>query len=523
MIDVTQSFLDEVYNTSRYVKLRGTLTSAQGVSTTLDEDDFVSGSISRVSKAVGGTNFRIGDTHIDYLEFSLGIRDNKFNNIIGSTVVLEYGIESAEDVYEWCKLGKFYISVSGVVRKTNTIKVTADSMLSKTDKSIASITSGTPYNLANYVCSSCGLELGTTEEEFNSFVNGTLNVLMPSADVYDGIKTYRDLLMWVANLTCTFVTCDIDGKIVFKRYNGVPVWTINPDTVASKEFGDYVMNITNVTMSIDDKSYVVDSEASLDNTLELDENPLLINRVADALRLQALTAIRDELSTVQFTPFKIEFNGNPAIEVGDWITYNGNNYLVTSSVFKYKGKCTLQGVGIYHGNTKKQSSTTRGTGGTGGGGLEAQYKTIRYINSKDIKIKTTKSKVFEFVFEVDGNISPMLTVLVTCDITSEGFIQLFLKYDNVELKPVFNEYMPIGTKSFSFSFPLEQREEAMTHILYGYIVSDGNVEGTISFENVLASVSAWGIASGTIEWDGRIDVSEEIPLFSAEFGNIIIA
>ena len=63
----------------------------------------------------------------------------------------------------------------------------------------------------------------------------------------------------------------------------------------------------------------------------------------------------------------------------------------------------------------------------------------------------------------------------------------------------------------------------MTHILYGYIVSDGNVEGTISFENVLASVSAWGIASGTIEWDGRIDVSEEIPLFSAEFGNIIIA
>ena len=66
MINVTQSFLDAVYKTDRYTKIRGNL-SNNGVTTPLSDEDFVSGSISRISKAVSNTNFQIGDVHIDYL------------------------------------------------------------------------------------------------------------------------------------------------------------------------------------------------------------------------------------------------------------------------------------------------------------------------------------------------------------------------------------------------------------------------------------------------------------------------
>lgn len=518
MIDVTQSFLDEVYKTSRYVRIRGTLTSAIGVSTTLEEDDFVSGSIARISKAVGGTNFRIGDTHIDYLEFSLGIKDNPFNNLVGSDVVLEYGIELAEDVYEWCKLGTFHINLSGVVRKTKTIEVTADSMLCKADKSVSSVSSGTPYDLANWACTNCKLELATSSDEFSAFANGNINLSMPDVNVYDGIKTYRDLLMWIANITCTFVTCDVDGKVVFKPYVGVPVCKINPDTIASKEFGDYTMNITNVTMSIEDKEYNLDEEASLDNTLALDENPLFINYVADALRVQALTNIRDELNKVQFVPFKLEFNGNPAIEVGDWITYRGSNYLVTSSHYKYKGKSTLQGVGLKQGNTKKQGTTTRGgTGGSGsggGGGSTVDYLTVRYVNAKKFDIGSTRQRIFNFDFEVKGGVVPLLSVIVTCNITTAGVVKVILNYDNVDVIPEYYHYMPVGMNSLSFTFPLAPRDEYMSHRLYGYILSEDGVVGTIDMENVLARLSAWGLVTESSEWNGKLELNEEIPLFT---------
>lgn len=507
MINVTQAFLEEVYKTSRYVQIRGSLTK-NGLVTSLSSDDFISGSISRVSKAVGSSNFRIGDTHIDYIEFSLGIRDNDFSNIVGSTVVLEFGLEVSENVIEWCKLGTFIINQSGVKRKTKTIGITADSMLSKADKQLTGISSGTAFDLANWCCSNCGLELATTAEEFSKFANSDIVLSMPDINVYDGIKTNRDLLMWIANATCTFVTCDVEGRVVFKPYTSEPVWGINTDTIASKEFGDYTVNITNVTMNIQDKSYNLDSEASVDNTLVLDENPLFINYVADSLRENALSAIRDKLSLMQFVPFKIEFNGNPALEVGDWVTYKGSKYLITSSIFKFKGKSTIQGVGLKQGNTKKQSSTSRGSGGSGGG-TDSGYRTIKYTNSRDIPIKSTRKKIFEFDFEVGANSIPMLTVLATCDMTSEGFVRVLLNYDNVNQIPIYQSYMKVGTNSISFSFPFDAREEVMTHVLNGYIESD-EAEGTISMNNVVASLSSFGINTADIEWDGRIEVSDVV-------------
>ena len=525
MILVTQDFLNSVYNTSRYVKLRGTLTSASGVSTTLEEDDFVSGSISRVSKAVGGSSFRIGDTHIDYLEFSLGIKDNKFSNLIGSTVVLEYGVEISKDVYEWCKLGTFIINHFGVVRKNKTIQVTADSMLSKTDKPMVAITTGMPYDLANWACSSCGLELATSLSEFFDFVNGGRTIIVPDTSIFDAIKTYRDLLMWVANFTCTFVTCDVDGKVVFKPYLSAPVWTVNPDTIASKEFADYKMHITNVTMDIKGKHYSLDKDVSLDNTLELDENPFLISYEAKALKLEVLNDIRNELSQVQFVPFKLEYNGNPAIEPGDWITYKGSDYLVTSSTFKYKGKSTLQGVGIPQGNTKKQSSTTKGsTGGSGGGGdgSKVNYLTVRYVNAREYTIDSKRKRIVDFEFEVNGGIVPLLSVIITCNITAAGVVKVLVNYDNIDRIPAYYHYMPVGMNSVSFTFPLAPRDGRMTHTLYVYILSEDGAVGTIAMENVLASLSAWGLATGSSEWNGRLEFNEEIPLFGIHENTSII-
>lgn len=524
MINVTKSFLDSIYKTSRYVKIKGAITSYNGVVTTLEEDDFVSGSVSRVSKAVGSANFRIGDTHIDYLEFSLGIKDNQFTDLVGSTVVLEYGIEVSENVYEWCKLGTFYINPSGIVRKTRTIKVTADSMLSKADKQITSVSTGNPYDLASWACNNCGLELATSSDEFGAFANSDINIIMPDANVYDGIKSYRDLLMWIASMTCTFVTCNVDGKVVFKKYSGVSVWTVNQDTIASKEFSGYTMNITNVTMSIQDTYYNIDTEASVDNTLPLDENPLFINYVSDALRVQALTNIRDELSKVQFVPFKIEFNGNPAIEVGDWITYNGSNFLVTSSIFKYRGKSTLQGVGLKQGNTKKQGSTTRGSGGSGGGSSSTvDYLTVRYVNAKEYAIGSNRKRIADFHFEVDGGVVPLLSIIVTCNITTEGTIKVFLNYDNVDVVPEYYHHAQVGMNSLSFTFPLEPTEEHRAHTLYAYILSEDGAVGTIAIENVLARLSSWGLTTDSIEWDGRLELTEEIPLFTInEVHNISI-
>lgn len=518
MVDVTQSFLDEIAKPNQHATIRGTLTS-KGVVTELTAADFVSGSISRVTKAVSSTNFQIGEVHIDYLNFSLGIRDNTFPNLIGSTVNLEFGIELAKDVYEWCSLGTYIINANGVVRKNMTIAVTADSMLSKTDKTITVISTAKPYDLAKWACEKCGLELATTEESFKTFPNGNIEVSLPNPNTHEGIETYRDLLMWLACWTCTFVTCDIDGKVLFKPFRGVSKWTLNPDTVFSKQFNDYEMDIQNVTMLIDGVDYELVPDTPQENTLPLDSNPFFLTYKADGLRKSALTAIRDELQGIKYVPYKIVGRGNPALEVGDWFTYQGKDYLITSSTFHFRGKCTLQGVGLTIGNTKKQGTTSKGGGGGGGSsggsgtGGEPQFRTIRYTNVKEISIGSSRQKALEFVFELGADVVPILTVIVNCNINSSGFISLVLKYDNVDIFPIYNEYVHEGEQSFSFTFPLAPRDVPMTHALYGYIYSKDNVTGTVAVENVIASVSGWGIASGIAEWDGTLTFEEKVPLF----------
>ena len=514
MVDVTQQFLDEINNPGGFAKLRGNL-SNYGVDTPLDDSDFVSGSISRVTKAVVDSNFQIGDVHRDYLTFTLIIRDNTFPNLIGSDVTLEYGAYVGDDKYEWCPLGKFTILPDGVVRYNKTISVTAYSMISKTEKNITELTSGTPYDLALWACNKCGVELATTKDEFNLFANSNVVVTLPNQNDHAGIKTYRDLLMWVANLTCTFVTCGVDGKIKFKTYSGIPVCEIHPDSIKNKQFNDYSMNIQNVTMTIGENTYNLDENALDENTLELDSNPLLVNYVADGLRLNVLNAIKDELSKIRFTPFKFDFRGNPALEVGDWVTYRDNSYLITSSVYKYRDVCTIQGVGIRIGSTKKQSTTIRGSSNVSGGS-SVQYSTIRYTNIDNIEISNIPKSVFEFAFELGENISPMLTIFCTCDITEAGLINLILKYDNVDLIPMYSKYMPIGKNSISFTYPLAPRDVSMTHRLYGYISSNDGAIGTISPENVISSISAWGITSGVVSWDGNIAINEDVPVFELD-------
>lgn len=93
----------------------------------------------------------------------------------------------------------------------------------------------------------------------------------------------------------------------------------------------------------EDKTYLAGSE---DYAIDLTENPLLQGGYETVLR-----NIFNNVKDTVFTPYTSNWQGNPALQAGDVITQidrDGKTYntLVTKSIFKYRGKSTLEAKGL---------------------------------------------------------------------------------------------------------------------------------------------------------------------------------
>lgn len=512
MYNVTDRYLQYSTSTTRYVHLRGNITKA-GKQTPIEMRDVVTGTPVITRKAVSENNFNIGNVYVDEIEVKLGkSSESDWKSINTAELFFEVGVElGTQDDIEWVPLGYWDIPSDGVTYEERVVTLKADSRMSRFDKELGiSVTSGTPYQILNWCCINCNMELEQTRDELSVFPNNGEVLIL---DENSGCETYRDVVMWCVQALGCFATISRGGKLEVRRFTTSPRYELNPDTLRKITYGDTIINIANVTMKIGNELIASEPTVVQEKTLSLEANPLLQSNTVPEVMKNRITAIADELKNVNYTPVKLEFNGDACLDIGDNFTVKGRpeKLCITAYTWKFMGVSSIEGVPFSNKKSKEQSSKTSSTSSVGSGGTSGNFSLVRFENPDIIEVGGIRKDDFLLKFELPANGIPLLNVSIIMEVLTEGVFEVVLRYDDVDIYFKPKELYTVGMHTFSFSYHLEPVDVQMGHILVGYVISSDGGTARIEARNLVASVTGFGLNTGIEDWDGRLAFEERIP------------
>src|SRR5699024_2044842 len=166
------------------------------------------------------------------------------------------------------------------------------------------------------------------------------------------IETYRDVLYFTAQVLGGFFCINREGKLEFRQYRETPVMEIQQKHRFSSSFSDFVTRYTAVSSTNlrtqTSEYYALEEDDGL--TMNLGINPLLQFGLEET-REELCRNILTSLSVVNYVPFDSDTIGNPALDLGDVLTFSGGQAdaqqitCVTSFTVKIGGRQSLKCVG----------------------------------------------------------------------------------------------------------------------------------------------------------------------------------
>ena len=318
---------------------------------TITDDDLVASSVKITKKSVSGASFDIGESYVDSATFTINKNINNYKSLTGAKVTIRINVNNTElNLSESVLLGTFRILQDGIKRTNTLLQVTADSYISKFDKSRKRATfTGDLYDLVMDSCNKCKVTFGMTENEFRALSSNVAKTYEIKKD--SSLKTHRDVIMYVAQLIGGFATTTPAGALIFKNYtSNNDVCNVNDNVIVNYSIGDEVYNLSGLGMSVKENDVYLYREGEDDDSpyfLNLDTNPIMEN-CTDAEITSIVDNIWSKLIDLNLNNFSFEFNGNPFIEVGDIISIPERSLetYVASCEWTYHGKEKISCVSV---------------------------------------------------------------------------------------------------------------------------------------------------------------------------------
>ena len=370
---------------------------------TITDDDLVASSVKIIKKSVSGASFDIGECYVDSATFTINKNINNYKSLTGAKVTIRIKVNNTDlNLSENVLLGTFRILQDGIKRTNTLLQVTADSYISKFDKSRKRATfTGDLYDLVMDSCNKCKVTFGMTESAFRALSPNVAKTYEIKKD--SSLKTHRDVIMYVSQLIGGFATTTPAGALIFKNYtSNNDVCNVNDNVIVNYSIGDEVYNLSGLGMSVKEKDVYLYREGEDDDSpyfLNLDTNPIMENCTDDEIT-SIVDNIWSKLIDLNLNNFSFEFNGNPLIEVGDIISIPERSLetYVASCEWTYHGKEKISCVSV---DKNKRTETQR----------EKQNENKPSNASKDdrvddlIKNTTTKTRKVKKTLHTTLNVS----------------------------------------------------------------------------------------------------------------------
>ena len=325
--------------------------SKSGRTYTITDDDLVASSVKITKKSVSGASFDIGECYVDSATFTINKNINNYKSLTGAKVTITIRVNNADlNLNESVLLGTFRILQDGIKRTNTLLQVTADSYISKFDKSRKRATfTGDLYDLITDSCSKCRVTFGMSESAFRALSANVAKTYEIKKD--SSLKTHRDVVMYVAQLIGGFATTTPQGALIFKNYTSSnDICNVNDNVIVNYSIGDDVYNLSGLGMSVKENDVYLYREGEDDDSpyfLNLDSNPIIENCTDEEITA-IVGNIWNKLIELNLNNFSFEFNGNPLIEVGDIISIPERSLetYVASCEWTYHGKESISCVRV---------------------------------------------------------------------------------------------------------------------------------------------------------------------------------
>lgn len=347
MYPVSEAFLQAVQGNTRKIYWTGKITTVAGVEYSFTQEDIVKGSGYITAQCCGNSEIELGAVYAAEMGISLFLDIDRYT-LEDAKVELTYHLRLADGSYEAVPMGLFEVSEAN--RTAHVLELKAYDYMLRFDRDFNGFeTIGTAYGMMALCGTACGVDLAQSQEEIEALPNGSeLLSIYPEND----IETYRDVLYFTAQVLGGFFCINREGRLEFRQYGNTPVKEIMQKHRFSSSFSDFVTRYTAVSSTNlrtqTAEYYALEEDDGL--TMNLGINPLLqfgLEETREELCRNILTA----LSVVNYVPFDSDTIGNPALDLGDVLTFSGGQAdsqqitCVTSFTVKIGGRQSLKCVG----------------------------------------------------------------------------------------------------------------------------------------------------------------------------------
>src|SRR5699024_9460080 len=347
MYPVSEAFLQAVQGNTRKYYCTGKITTGAGAEYLFTQEDIVKGSGYITAQCCGNSEIELGAVYAAEMGISLFLDIDRYT-LEDAEVELTYHLRLADGTYEAVPMGTFEVSEAN--RTVYVLELKAYDRMLRFDRVFNGFeTIGTAYGMMALCSTACGVELAQTQAEIEALPNGSeLLSIYPEND----IETYRDMLYFTAQVLGGFFCINRAGKLEFRQYGETPVMEILQKHRFSSSFSDFVTRYTAVSSTNlrtqTSEYYALETDDGL--TMNLGTNPLLQFGLEET-RAELCRNILTALSTVNYVPFDSDTIGNPALDLGDVLTFSGGQAdakqitCVTSFTVKLGGRQSLKCVG----------------------------------------------------------------------------------------------------------------------------------------------------------------------------------
>ncbi len=347
MYPVSEAFLQAVQGNTRKYYWTGKITTVAGVEYSFTQEDIVKGSGYITAQCCGNSEIELGAVYAAEMGISLFLDIDRYT-LEDAKVELTYHLRRADGSYEAVPMGIFEVSEAN--RTAHVLELKAYDYMLRFDRDFNGFeTIGTAYGMMALCSTACGVELAQSQAEIEALPNGSeLLSIYPEND----IETYRDVLYFTAQVLGGFFCINREGKLEFRQYGNTPMMEILQKHRFSSSFSDFVTRYTAVSSTNlrtqMAEYYALEEDDGL--TMNLGINPLLQFGLEET-RAELCRNILTALSVVNYVPFDSDTIGNPALDLGDVLTFSGGQAdsqqitCVTSFTVKIGGRQSLKCVG----------------------------------------------------------------------------------------------------------------------------------------------------------------------------------
>lgn len=319
MYSVSEQYKEAIQKLTRVTKIDGTIDLTDGNRIIITDNIIMAGTLNVDNACVNGQEFELGAVYMGQLKFTIYSDINRYS-MYGAKINVNFNLKLEDGTFEKVPIGEF--TIQEATRNGKAISITAYDNMMALEKDFGGLTTGTPWEMLNHICLSCEIECGNTEDEINQmspkFDDGKIIPLKVKGD--NSYQTHRDLLSDISMTLGGFATIDRNGKLIIKRFRTERV-EIPKVHVKKMDIADYKVKYDGISALIGENLYTAG-----DDGIVLNLKNQLWDTGLDKQKQQIIDNIWDAIKYVIYVPIAMDYDGDPALDLGDELSVMINDY-----------------------------------------------------------------------------------------------------------------------------------------------------------------------------------------------------